>query len=95
MELISTYACQGILVSSLILLALLFWGAPLWLFTVFFALLLLFVNGLWAIPCWALITLAVIAAVFNLFPIRALLISGPVMKLMKSLGILPPFRKPK
>jgi acyl-CoA dehydrogenase len=89
MEFISAYACQALLGCSLILLALLFIGAPLWLFTVFFTLALVCVNAMCAIPTWAWIVYAVIAVLWNVFPIRAVLISGPVMRMMKKLGILP------
>jgi acyl-CoA dehydrogenase len=68
-----------------VLLALGFTGAPLWLWTIaVFAVLLGF-----GAPGWLFITFAVLAVLLNVKPIRRTLLSGPLMKLMNALKFLP------
>lgn len=77
---ISTIA---VIASIVVVLALAFTGAPLLLWTLAAAVILVGFGA----PTWLLITAAVIAAIFNLKPIRAALISAPLMKVMK--GFMP------
>jgi acyl-CoA dehydrogenase len=62
-----------------------FFGAPLWLWTAGIA------GVFWQLgvsnPVW--IAFGVVAAIFNIFPIRQLLISSPIMALINKLGIFP------
>jgi len=62
-----------------------FFGAPLWAWTIAVAGLLATMDVTPAV--W--IVFGVIAAIFNIFPIRQVLLSGPVMAIMKKMGILP------
>ena len=60
-------------------------GAPLWLWAI---------SGLAALvglsaPVWLLSTYIVLAIIFNIKPIRRVLLSGPVMKTLDALKILP------
>lgn len=60
-------------------------GAPLWLWAI---------AGLAALigfgsPVWLIVTFAVVALIFTVKPIRRTLISGPIMKLLDKLKILP------
>jgi acyl-CoA dehydrogenase len=75
----------GVIGAVIVFLALGFYGAPLWAWTVFAAAIL---AGL-GVPTGVWIAFAVVAVLFNVFPIRRLLISGPIMTLMKKAGILP------
>ena len=67
-----------IILPSLILLFLIFGyvGVPLWLWSLYLA------TVLWAchIPIWGWIVFAVVALVFNLPPLRQLLITTPIVK---------------
>lgn len=67
------------------ILAMGFVGVPLWAWTVLVAVLLL---G-FAAPVWLIIVFAVIAVLLNIPPIRAIVLSGPIMKLMKALQLIP------
>lgn len=62
-----------------------FTGAPLWLWAVAG---LVALTGLGA-PLWLVITFLVLAVVFNLKPVRRSVLSGPMMKLLDALNILP------
>ncbi len=68
-----------------IILILGFTGAPLWLWTLFIAILF---YGFGA-PMWAWIVLGVFAIVFLIPFMRRNLFTGPVMKLMEALHFLP------
>jgi acyl-CoA dehydrogenase len=85
MEIVTAYALHGLVASILVIIGLLFYGAPLLLVTVFLGVLLFFS----VVPQWVWIGFGVIALVFNVFPIRRFLISAPLMALIKKLGILP------
>jgi acyl-CoA dehydrogenase len=71
--------------SVVIALGLGFFGAPLWLWTVGVAGLLYVLSA--TPPVW--IGLGIVAAIFNIFPIRRFLISAPIMALIKKAGIFP------
>lgn len=62
-----------------------FAGAPLWIWTLVIAL------ALWGFgaPSWLLITFVMLALVLNLKPLRRILFSTPIMKLLDVLNILP------
>jgi len=60
-------------------------GAPLWLWAVAG---LLALTGLGA-PVWVLGVFLVLAVLFNVKPVRRIIISGPLMKLLDALKILP------
>jgi acyl-CoA dehydrogenase len=60
-------------------------GAPLWLWTLYG---LAAAVGL-GLPMWAIIVVAVIAAVMNLCPIRQRVLTAPLMALLKKLNVLP------
>jgi acyl-CoA dehydrogenase len=62
-----------------------FTGAPLWLWAVAG---LVALTGLGA-PAWLVITFLVLAVVFNIKPVRRAILSGPMMKLLDALNILP------
>ena len=74
-------------ITSFIIILLLFGysGAPLWLWAVagFFA--LVGVNA----PVWLITTFLALAVIFNVKPIRRVLISAPLMKLLDAMNILP------
>lgn len=74
-----------VLGSVLAVLVLGFTGAPLWAWTILVAGLLFYAQ----VPVWLWAVFGVIAAVFNLPFVRRTLISAPLMKTMKSLGIIP------
>jgi len=71
--------------SILLILALGFIGAPLIIWTIAIASISI---GL-GIPLEAFAIFAVAAAIFNIYPLRSLLISTPLMKLMKALQFIP------
>jgi acyl-CoA dehydrogenase len=85
MEIVTAYALHGLLAAIIVLVGLLFLGAPLWLFTIFTAVALFFADA--GQVAW--IVFGVLAALFNLFPVRQILISGPLLKIINKLGILP------
>lgn len=66
-------------------LALGFTGAPLWLWTIGAAALLYAVSA----PVWLMAAFAVVAVIFNVPPIRRILVTSVVMKVMKSLQLIP------
>jgi len=68
-----------------VFLALGFNGAPLWLWTIATAGVLVWAG----VPTPVLIVAAVVAAVFNLPPIRRVLVSSFVLKIMKALKLIP------
>ena len=68
-----------------VLLILGFTGAPLWIWA---AAGLVALAGFGA-PVWLVTTYIVLAVIFNVKPIRRILFSGPVMKLLDALNILP------
>ncbi|MFU8812572.1 MAG: acyl-CoA dehydrogenase [Balneolaceae bacterium] len=68
-----------------VLLILAYTGAPLWIWAL---------GGYAALfgfgaPAWLLITYTVFVVIFNIKPIRRMLLSGPIMKLLDALKILP------
>ena len=68
-----------------VLLIISYTGAPLWLWAV---------AGLVALagfgaPVWLLTTYVALAVIFNIKPLRRMLFSGPIMKLLDALNILP------
>ncbi len=74
-------------ISSIIFVLLLFAykGAPLWLWAV---------AGLAAMvgfsaPVWLITVFLVLALIFNIKPVRRILLSGPIMKMLDALKILP------
>lgn len=82
---LTDYCGITIAASALIILILGFNGAPLFLWTIFAAALL---YGFGASPtCW--IVFGVLAVVFNIKPIRAILISSILMKVFKALELMP------
>lgn len=66
-------------------LALGFLGASLWLWTIYAAAVLWIFQA----PTWLWIAFAVIAVVFNIPPIRRILVTSVVFKLMKVLNFIP------
>ena len=62
-----------------------FVGAPFWLWTILLASALVGFDT----PIWLIAALGVIAFVGNVKPLRALLVSGPIMGLLKKLQFLP------
>ncbi|MEX0600143.1 MAG: acyl-CoA dehydrogenase [Rhodothermales bacterium] len=60
-------------------------GAPLWLHTAAWAVLL---YGL-GVPVWLWALFGVVAIAFNLVPVRRALISGPIMKMLGAAGFVP------
>lgn len=82
----SSYICWG---SLAVIIAFGFVGAPLWLWTV----LLAFISFGYGWPLPALFALGVILLVMNIVPLRRLLISGPLMKLLIALKLLPTISK--
>jgi acyl-CoA dehydrogenase len=60
-------------------------GAPLWLWAI------AGLAALWgaAAPTWLIITYAVVAVIFNIKPVRRMLITNGLMKLMDALNFLP------
>lgn len=85
MEIVAAYALHSFITVLLLLVALLFWGAPLWLMTAVGGVVLYLGQA----PSWVWIVFGALAAVFNIPIIRTYLLSLPVMSLMKGLGILP------
>ncbi|MEX0662883.1 MAG: acyl-CoA dehydrogenase [Balneolaceae bacterium] len=74
-------------IGSVVVVALIlgFTGAPLWIWALGgFAALFGFEA-----PVWLLVIYTVLAVVFNIKPIRRTLVSGPIMKLMDAMKILP------
>lgn len=82
----STWPSYAVVI-PLILIGLIFAykRAPLWLWTIFVAIMMWGYGGTqgW----W--ITFAIIAVIFNVYPIRRYLISAPIMKLLDIMGFLP------
>lgn len=77
------WASWGSVIAVLLVLG--FTGAPLWIWAVGgFAVLFGF-----GAPVWLLTTYAILAVIFNITPIRRGLVSGPIMKLLDALNILP------
>lgn len=73
----------GSVIAALLILS--YTGAPLWLWA---AAGLAALTGFGA-PVWLVTTYLVLAVVFNLKPLRRVLFSGPIMKLLDVLNILP------
>lgn len=82
---LSSYSGLACAVSVLLILVLGFTGAPLFLWTLFAAALL---YGFGA-PATLWIVFAALALIFNVFPIRALLVSSIVKKVFKALELMP------
>lgn len=62
-----------------------FWGTPLWIWTIAgFA-------ALWGFeaPIWLFVVYGLFALIFNIKPVRRLVVSGPLMKLLDALNFLP------
>jgi len=82
----STYPAWAVIVSVLIVALLLaFWGAPLWIWAV---------SGLVALwgagaPVWLTIGYLVVCFIFNIKPVRRMLVTAPIMKLLDALNFLP------
>lgn len=74
-----------VLGSVLAVLALGFLGAPLWAWTLVVAAVLYFTQA----PLWLCAALGVVALVFNLPPLRRVLVTSFVMKTMKALKLIP------
>lgn len=70
-------------VTALAVLAIGYTGAPVWALAAF---ILLYGVGA---PLWLLALVGVVALVFNVTPLRANLVSRPIMNLLKSMGFLP------
>ena len=68
-----------------VMIALAYTGAALWLWTLFAA---AFLFGIGA-PYAVLIVFGIVALLFNVPPLRQNIVSGPVMKILDSLGFLP------
>lgn len=68
-----------------LLLLLGYWGAPLWLWSLYAAIGLAAMQA----PLWAWAILAVVAGVLNLPTLRRSLITAPVMKAIQALKLLP------
>lgn len=62
-----------------------FFGAPLFLWS----LVILGLIVLWGLPLWLLVTAAVVLAVFNIPPLRRMLISSPILGFIKKANIMP------
>lgn len=75
----------GLIVGLVLFFSLGFLGAPLWLWTVLVALVL------WGVAAqtWAWVVFGVVAIVLNVRPIRRVLISGPIMSMVRRMGLLP------
>src|SRR4051812_42422660 len=74
-----------LLATVAVTMALGFWGAPLILWTlIVFGMLVGF-----SAPLWVIASYVVIMAVFNIKPIRRIIVSSTVMKVMKKLGVVP------
>ena len=69
----------------LLMLFLGFTGAPLWLWAIAGYIGLVGLNA----PGWAYITYTALVLVFNVKPIRRVVLSGPIMKLLDALNFLP------
>ncbi len=70
---------------AIVLLVFGYLGAPLWLWAIAGLTALLGLGS----PVWLLVLYTVIALIFNLKPVRRAVISGPLMKLLDALNILP------
>lgn len=77
------WATVGVAVAIAIALA--YTGAPLWLWGIGGYALLLGFDA----PLWLTTAYTVLVAIFNISPIRRVLISGPIMKLMEAMNFLP------
>lgn len=75
----------GLTLSVLGIGALGYWGARLWIWTLVAA----FLFFGWGVTGWPWIVFFIAAGVFNFPPLRALLCTNLVMKIMKRLGMLP------
>ncbi|MDZ7715761.1 MAG: acyl-CoA dehydrogenase [Balneolaceae bacterium] len=62
-----------------------FWGAPLWIWAIAGFATLWGVNA----PAWLLITYGVLCLIFNIKPIRRMLVTNGIMKLLDALNFLP------
>jgi len=80
---IPTGAALGLVIFILLLLG--YSGAPLWLWTVTGVAALIGFGS----PVWLLTTFIVVMLVFNIKPVRRVLVSGPIMKLLDAMKILP------
>lgn len=80
-----TYGASGIIGAIVLILALGFTGAPFILWSIGLAILLVGFGA----PQALLIAFLVVAVIFNIKPLRILLVSSGVMKLMKKLGVVP------
>jgi len=79
------YSCLALVIWFLTLLAIGYLGSPLIVWTIFI-LLSLWLMGL---PVIAIGVIAVVLLIFNLKPIRVVLVSGFLMKLLKKLDFIP------
>ncbi len=75
----------SIIGAVVILIALGFTGAPFLLWTVFLAAVLVGFGA----PVWLLVVAAVVAVIGNIKPLRAALVSGPLMRFMVKMQFLP------
>jgi len=84
---IFSQAPAGAVIGGIVLLVLIlgYRGARLWVWTLATALVL---WGL-AAPLWLWIVFGVLALLFNLRPVRRILVSAPLMRLIDRLGLLP------
>jgi acyl-CoA dehydrogenase len=69
----------------LLMLILGYTGAPLWLWAIAGYAGLVGLNA----PVWLFITYTVLVVVFNIKPVRKIVLSGPIMKLLDALNFLP------
>jgi acyl-CoA dehydrogenase len=72
-------------VCLILLVGLGYLGAPLWLWTLYGASLLLLFQA----PVWLWVGFAVIATMLNLLPLRQLLLTQPILQLIRRLKLLP------
>ncbi len=77
----------GWLVAGIVLLALVlgYLAAPLWIWTAATAVVLYGIGA----PLWLWIIFAVAAVLFNVVPVRRVVISGPLMKTLNASGFMP------
>lgn len=74
-----------VVVIAVVATLLAFWGTPLWIWTI------AGVVALWGLqaPTWLFVAYGVLAVVFNIKPIRRVVVTAPLMKLLDALNFLP------
>lgn len=77
------WVCLGGILFSAVILG--YWGAPFLLWTIFFAILLVGYNA----PVAAIGVFLVVALIFNISFLRTILVSSPILKLLKALQVFP------